>query len=123
MKHDLKAPCGECPFRRSSTRGWIGPYDSPEELLHVAVTMDQPFPCHLTMGGSCTDDDDANAEESYCVGTLRFFANTGKLSRDRQRPREEKDPRVFKTHAEFLEHHKPFSQAEPSQFAVSDDAD
>jgi len=108
MKAPCKKPCGECPFRRKSIPGWLG---ADNAAGFMATTMaDHPMPCHSTVDYERADWNDdlfsAETEARYCAGALIFFANIGKLSRDRNRPRLPADPKnVFKTPAEFIAHH------------------
>ena len=45
-----KKPCAECPFRRTSTQGYLGPWDSPESLIQAAHSdFGGGFACHLTV--------------------------------------------------------------------------
>jgi hypothetical protein len=46
MKINLRKPCSQCPFRRNSLRGWLGPWDV-EQLLHHLGRGE--FPCHQTI--------------------------------------------------------------------------
>lgn len=103
MKQTLKKPCKECPFRRTSLKGYTGPYASPEELVDLVLADVEPFPCHMSMGDEDEDRDTEN--EEHCVGALSFFANQHKLSRDRSRPRGTPDPEVFRFRHEFIEYH------------------
>ena len=41
MRFDLTEPCAQCPFRRASCPGWIGPW-TPTELLEAI--RERPFP-------------------------------------------------------------------------------
>lgn len=49
MKTSCGKPCPECPFVKGRTQGYIGEYESGDEL-HRLATMDVEFPCHKTMG-------------------------------------------------------------------------
>lgn len=99
-------PCNDCPFRRKSVQGWLGA-SSPEEFM--AQTMgDFPMPCHNTiMYIDGWEQRWANNEEGkLCAGSLIFFSNTLKVSRDRDRPRLATDRvNVFTNTQEFIEHH------------------
>ncbi len=104
MRHDLKKPCNECPFRRKSIPGWMGDA-TPEEFIE-ATMADAAMPCHMTV-----DYEDPNwpsmnqPETSYCYGALVFFRNTCKKSRDKERPIAEPSKDVFAHRMEFLNHH------------------
>jgi hypothetical protein len=99
-------PCDECPWTRTSTRGWLGPH-TPEEWLDIAHG-ESPIACHKTIRR--TDDygigDWANPEMRQCRGASIFRANVYKNPRHpdlKSGPVDEEH--VFTTHAEFLAHH------------------
>ena len=97
-------PCNACPWRRVSIPGWLG-RDTPTEFL-LRTMSDVPMPCHKTI----------NYEDKkwylkwfngktgkLCAGSLIFFSNICKLSRDSQRPRLPSNKElVFSSGAEFL---------------------
>lgn len=62
-----KRPCGQCPFRKDSVKGYLGGF-TIEETLEVAKS-EHPFDCHKTRG---TD----NTKE--CSGRLLFATKTCK---------------------------------------------
>lgn len=115
MKHNLKQPCNDCPYRRDSTRGWLG--GSPPDWFVRAALSDfaeyaegAPFaPCHQTV-----DYEDPSwlpklGEVEACVGALQMCHNNGKLPRDPVRSAAVKaageNDNVFRYPAEFIEHH------------------
>lgn len=106
MNHGVKKPCRECPFRKEALAGWLGS-STPEQFL--ATTMaDHAMPCHLTV-----DYGDRNwkaqlesGKASHCAGALDFFANICKMSRDRNRPRGQRNDAVFASPQAFLAHHE-----------------
>jgi len=107
MKNELNKPCNECPFRRDSLPGYLGNYSSPEEF--IAETMsDTEQPCHMSVDYEDPDwvsslGDKAN----HCYGSLVFFRNICKMSRDPDRPRAEANhDEVFSSPSEFTSHHK-----------------
>ncbi len=105
MLADLKEPCRECPFRRESAPGWLGA-DTPENFIETTLA-DYEMPCHQTVNyedpGWFTELDKAQA----CAGSLIFFSNICKRSRDPKRPRLPADrTNVFTNPFEFLKHHK-----------------
>jgi len=78
----MKTPCEQCPFRKNSLPGWLGPYENAQELLNV-INAEIHFMCHMTLG----QDDDDEVDESkmkYCKGALLFMINNGKLPRDKE---------------------------------------
>lgn len=48
MKKSKAKPCKECPYVLGRTQGYIGAYESGNDLHRIA-TQDGLFPCHLTM--------------------------------------------------------------------------
>lgn len=66
-----KRPCGQCPFRKDSTKGYLGGF-TLEETLEVAKS-ESPFECHKTR-------ETPNTKE--CVGRLLFATKTCKSFRD-----------------------------------------
>jgi len=102
-----KTPCDDCPFRRDSLPGWVGD-STPEDFIQTTMA-DVPMPCHKTLDYNDSDwkrDWDTGAAGLLCAGALTFFANTCKLSRDRNRPRLPKDPvNIFSNSVEFMEYH------------------
>lgn len=104
----LLKPCSECPWRRSSIRGWLGA-STPREFL--ATTMaEHRMPCHKTIDYERPDWKVAAAAAPLCVGSLVFLANICKIPRDPDlaaarmmvaADREE----VFSSPSQFLDHH------------------
>ncbi len=78
MKTDLKKPCSECPFRRTSPAGWLGPWDSARDLLAVAGSA-QGFPCHKTIPRGGLDDLSEIEGLQACAGAGIHHANSFKL--------------------------------------------
>jgi hypothetical protein len=92
-------PCGDCPWRRAATRGWLGPY-SAEQWLTI-VHSDEPIACHQTITTSGTWDG-----ALQCRGAAIFRENRFKLPRDPAVVVGPEDRvRVFSTDQEFVEHH------------------
>jgi hypothetical protein len=82
MKHNLKKPCAECPFRRGSTPGWLGP-DTVLDVLH-AVHGEGGYSCHMDVereakatGNEVVDP--GNVEQ--CVGAIMHANKCFKLYR------------------------------------------
>ncbi len=100
MQHRLKRPCSECPFRKASPPGYLGPWEGPEEI-HGVVMAEVPFACHLTVNspedyadlmkpedqGGCSLDESTiegliACDSSRCFGALLYMKKAGKLPRD-----------------------------------------
>ena len=103
-------PCNQCPFRRTALPGYVGSTDPAD---FIATTMaDDAMPCHTSIDYEDPDWRDqldplnADSTARHCAGAATFFANIGKLSRDRMRPRLKSDKvNVFASPNEFLAHH------------------
>lgn len=105
MKPPCQKPCRECPFKRTSARGWLGD-DTPEGFM--ATTMaDTEMPCHMTVDY----EDKKNWRENLsnatqCAGAAIFFANIAKMSRDRSRGQLPRNKALVFSHPqEFVDHH------------------
>ena len=117
MRTGLSQPCNECPFRRSSAPGWLGPWE-PQELLQV-ISHD-PFACHQTIRDDYDswepqpEDDDIQ----MCAGSAIYLNNKFERSRigfiaeyqnDMKSVSDEIKQSVFNRPNEFVEHHNvPF---------------
>ena len=110
MKLNLTEPCNQCPFRRESCPGWLGPWDARELLF---VIGHYPFPCHQTMG----EDDETKELDRMenCAGAALFLNRKAELSRvpdmhEHQKRLKDAPPRVklrvFETAREFVTHHE-----------------
>lgn len=115
-----KAPCAECPFRRTSIRGWLGA-DHPEHFLEMTL-KGADMPCHMDIDYSdkewqTTQEPDA----PMCVGALQFQNNWLSLSRNPEVAEAQRavgnNRNVFDTPEQFMIHHKwntHFGPVEPS---------
>jgi len=79
MKLKRKHPCGECPFRQESMKGWLGPWtlDSILQQVHAEVPGHKTpgLACHLDVAVQLERKEDISNEELYekshvCVGSL-----------------------------------------------------
>ena len=108
---DLQKPCNQCPFRRESAPGWLGPWEA-NELLRALRFLQEPLICHKTI--SEDDWDIVTDNHQACAGAAIFQNNSLALSRDhttaeyqrelKQIPGQVKES-VFQRDSEFLEHH------------------
>ena len=103
----LTKPCAECPFRRRSAPGWLGPW-KPNDLLQSLQYF--PFPCHRTIGKP-TDD------LRGCAGAAIYMNNDMAISRCRDTAKHqqvlkdsEHSPSVFARRHEFMAHHDRFGK-------------
>ena len=109
MRTDIAEPCAQCPFRKASAPGWLGPWEPKDLLASLAV---QEFPCHPTIKEDGQDTDDPTLQG--CTGAALFLNNSLEHSRCwltmahqiqvRDVPDDVKRS-VFQTRKEFLEHH------------------
>jgi hypothetical protein len=115
-----KSPCSECPFRRTSTRGWLGA-DNPEHFVEQTL-RGADMPCHMDIDYSdkewmTTQEPDA----PMCVGALQFQNNWLSLSRNPKVAEAQRqvgnNVNVFDSPEQFMIHHKwnmHFGPVEPS---------
>lgn len=110
-----KVPCNDCPFTKTSIPGWLGEYESPEQL-HLLVMSERPFPCHLTHTEETLDFKEAgNDNHPLCAGSLAYMKKLGKLPRNKQLKRaiDNIDKNILSNilaMGEFLTHHKKFKK-------------
>ena len=71
IRTDLRQPCCECPFRKNSAPGWLGPF-TPEGILRDAVDREGGFVCHRTNGAQV---------HQFCAGAAIFLNRILKRSR------------------------------------------
>lgn len=64
MKDNLKNPCAECPFKKTSFKGWLGGLTAQE--TNDAVLNEADFACHMTRKKQ-------NAQMSRCKGSQLFL--------------------------------------------------
>ena len=107
MADHCVVPCNDCPFRRNSAPGWLGPWSVEDLLMQIAYG---PFPCHKTISGSEMDA----SKLPQCAGAAIFLNNKMQLSRDPALSAAQKALRgctselratVFSTPVEFEAHH------------------
>lgn len=87
----LRAPCSDCPWRRDSLAGWLGP-NTPAEwvaLAHGEARID----CHALRG-------------PQCAGAAIYRANVSKRTRGAQLRLPSNVVAVFAAPSEFLQHHE-----------------
>lgn len=107
MLHNLKSPCRECPFRKTSIPGWLGP-DSPAEVI-AQVHSEGGYGCHMLLEGRGDEDGVVPREEAeHCAGAMLHANLTHKQYRNKEMA--EHQGRISKCKVkvmgwEFLEHH------------------
>jgi hypothetical protein len=109
MKTTTTKPCKECPFRRDSWRGWLGPWNV-EDLLWALGR--EAFPCHKTITGRFMAMDDPALVG--CAGAAIFLNNKSERSRHPYTAAHQKavagipaaeKAAIFTNGNEFREHH------------------
>jgi hypothetical protein len=99
-------PCNECPWRRNSAPGHLGPYSAQTwaEMAHGEGAI----ACHVTITGESWDDPGMR----QCAGAATFRTNVLKLPRNPAvATSDEPDhERIFSSSAEFISHHERKSQ-------------
>ena len=68
MKFNLKKPCKNCPFRKDSTKGWLG-FQRSKEIVDDVLDNDKTFSCHKTTGAE-TGEEIPREQHSFCAGAL-----------------------------------------------------
>jgi hypothetical protein len=114
----LRRPCRECPFKRKSTRGYLGA-DYPEHFLEQTL-RGADMPCHMEIDYG--DPDWAETQEPtapMCRGALEFQNNWMSLSRNPKVAAAQHqcgtNPNVFDSPEEFLIHHKVGKHSGPTE--------
>lgn len=98
--------CKECPFKKGSLPGWLGPWHD-SNTLHLHIVNEQDFACHMTLGQD--DDEEVPETARRCTGAIMYATKSCKrfndpVLRDEQvkhQPSEE-----IMDLFEFREHHK-----------------
>ena len=112
MNHKLDKPCDECPFRRKSLPGKLGPWQ-PETLISQIKNNDVELACHKTVPLVHSLNPGDFEDIQQCAGASIFANHICKLARNPERKAHQKrlgtDRRVvIKTEVDFLRHHKLF---------------
>lgn len=94
----LKEPCNDCPFRKKSTRSWIGQHTVEE--LHMIAVSEQFHTCHQTHNVG---------ERAHCQGRIAYAKKNAKLFRNKElqaiADNSQTDPDTILSAWEFFEHH------------------
>ena len=115
-KKPCTTPCKECPFRKTSAPGWLGPNTgSPEKF--VDSTEYNILHCHMKVDNEKFKGKALERAiiENPCVGAIQFLNNSLKLPRGAREPgpyqeimagpASKKNPDVFQWRHEFVQHH------------------
>lgn len=112
MKTIKKPICNECPFRKNSLRGWLGP-DSPEEVIQK-VHGEGGYVCHMSIAGKPQMDDsglvDGTKYGHQCIGAIQHASVSCKRYRqpDLEKLRlelKDEDKSNILNYPEFIAHH------------------
>ena len=104
-----KAPCKECPFRRTAPPGWLGGGEIGRAADYLAEAhSDRDIACHVSVRAA--DRAPLRKFAHSCVGLAIYRNNVHKLPRDGNARaavmRTAPDPvTVFAKPAEFMERH------------------
>lgn len=116
MKHTKKSPCSECPFRKKSLPGWLGP-DTAQAVIS-RVHGETGYSCHMDLENAPAIEsgefagylDTSNVE--HCAGAV-IHANLSCKSYRNPELRAQQDLLKGSKHEadvlnlkEFTEHHK-----------------
>lgn len=98
-------PCPECPWRKGSEAGHLGPHRA-EEWLQLARS-DDPAACHMTLDGK---KGWGSPNVKQCAGLAAFRRNNCKSSRRKDDASNGEIPDewrqdCFRNGQEFLDHH------------------
>lgn len=110
----VKEPCNDCPWRRASTAGWLGPDDALGWL--AAVHSETAIACHQTIpdGGGWAEN------TKQCRGAAIFRYHVGKMPRNPSVTSGPKNPeKVFTTNAEFYAHHEGIDLSEVDPYDLA----
>lgn len=93
-------PCVECPWRRDSVPGYLGPYSA--EIWTRMAHSELPIACHMTIRKESWESPGVR----QCAGAAIFRANVCKSPRNPEVAVMPSDTdTVFAWNDEFVEHH------------------
>lgn len=101
MTAPCATPCPECPWRKTSARGWLGA-STPVEFLQQSEAGIH-MPCHMHVDYDRADWEVQAAEAPACRGRLAHFANRSK--RVEGLPQVGRDDEIITFPQEFVDHH------------------
>ena len=113
MEYEARKPCKECPFRKASPKGWLGP-DSAQEVMDK-VNREGDYICHMTTAGKAEIDGRGPLDTpglKYCTGSIMYANTNFKRYRDPERQKLQDEmskmkcrTKVLRNAKEFMEHH------------------
>lgn len=109
-----KKICGECPFKKDSLPGWLGPHDV-DDIMNMQQ-FEQPFSCHRTRDDKTTIESIISGDYPVCRGFVASASASCKLfgqnpeygSKLRQLQKEitDEDKSLVLTRQNFRDYHK-----------------
>lgn len=118
MKNNKRKMCSECPFRKNSMPGYLGPH-TPEGLLKI-VHGEGGFACHMDIDKVKYGGKDFSKLEQ-CAGAILHGIKSGKSFRHPQLQAQQKalkgSTELNNTLGlrEFMEHHRDSPEAKKFQ--------
>lgn len=109
MDTKLTEPCKQCPFRKKSLPGYLGPWNADELIASIGY---QPFPCHCTIKADSPTYDVPGLQS--CAGAAIYLNNKLQLARDPDTMKHqdllrgisaELKATVFSSQKEFMDYH------------------
>lgn len=105
-------PCPECPYRKTSLRGWLGEsWSNPQRFL-TQLDIPQLHPCHMSVEWDSDEiEDEIDLDDKpICAGAIHFMNNSFKRSRYPEvlvlQEKLGKSDEVFKNTMDFIQHHQ-----------------
>lgn len=78
MENNLKKPCKDCPFLKSSLPSYLGDRWTANGL-HQFVMSEGKFACHNTIKEDGVESD----EHEHCVGSIKYMNKNAKRCSDK----------------------------------------
>ena len=118
-----KRICNECPFTKSSPKGWLGPHSLEDVLLTQAES--KLFSCHMLRKTEMSQEDIESGEVRICRGYIASTTKSGLCFDDETEVGKAlrklqvtvaleayEDQEIILSNYEFTQHHKKsaFSQ-------------
>lgn len=107
-----KKPCPDCPWRKTSLKGWLG--DQEPELFTDIIKSGSKLPCHKTQSKSMNLNElDKDDSVLHCTGALITMKNNCIRSRNpdiaKLQDKLKQDDEFFSKLSDFEKYHKTSS--------------
>lgn len=76
MRFERLRACRDCPMKRKSLGGYVGPYGSADEM--IAVAKEGPYACHMGPGNG----DPSHPQATQCYGAAVMANKSAHISRN-----------------------------------------